>query len=142
MLKKEETIIILDFGSQYTQLIARRVRESKVYCEILPFNADPDSFKDKNLKGIILSGGPSSVFDEGAPVCDKKVFELNVPILGICYGLQLLAYFFGGKVEKSKSREYGKAIIKIEEHKDLFKGFKKRRYHRKVLGIREYRVPV
>jgi GMP synthase (glutamine-hydrolysing) len=126
MLKKEETIIILDFGSQYTQLIARRVRESKVYCEILPFNADPDSFKDKNPKGIILSGGPSSVFDENAPVCDKKVFELNVPILGICYGLQLLAYLFGGKVERSKSREYGKAIIKIEEHKDLFRGFKKK----------------
>ena len=126
MLKKEETIIILDFGSQYTQLIARRVRESKVYCEILPFNANPESFKDKNLKGIIFSGGPSSVFDENAPVCDKKVFELNVPILGICYGLQLLAYLFGGKVEKSKSREYGKAIIKIEEHKDLFKGFKKK----------------
>ena len=126
MLKKEETIIILDFGSQYTQLIARRVRESKVYCEILPFNADPDSFKDKNPKGIILSGGPSSVFDEEAPVCDKKVFELNVPILGICYGLQLLAYLFGGKVERSKSREYGKAIIKIEEHKDLFRGFKKK----------------
>lgn len=126
MLKKEETIVILDFGSQYTQLIARRVRESKVYCEILPFNANPDSFNDKNLKGIILSGGPSSVFDENAPVCDKKVFELNVPILGICYGLQLLAYLFGGKVEKSKSREYGKAIIKIEEHKDLFKGFKKK----------------
>ncbi len=82
MLKKEETIIILDFGSQYTQLIARRVRESKVYCEILPYNANPDLFKDKNLKGIILSGGPSSVFDENAPVCDKKVFELNVPILG------------------------------------------------------------
>ncbi|MCJ7459813.1 MAG: glutamine-hydrolyzing GMP synthase [candidate division Zixibacteria bacterium] len=126
MLKKEETIVILDFGSQYTQLIARRVRESKVYCEILPFNANPDSFNDKNLKGIILSGGPSSVFDEGAPVCDIKVFELNVPILGICYGLQLLAYLFGGKVEKSKSREYGKAIIRIEEHKDLFKGFKKK----------------
>ena len=126
MLRKEETIIILDFGSQYTQLIARRVRESKVYCEILPFNANPESFKDKNLKGIILSGGPSSVFDENAPVCDKKVFELNVPILGICYGLQLLAYLFGGKVEKSKSREYGKALIKIKEHKDLFKGFKKK----------------
>lgn len=126
MLKKEETIIILDFGSQYTQLIARRVRESKVYCEILPFNADPDSFKDKNLKGIILSGGPSSVFDENAPVCDKKVFESNVPILGICYGLQLLAHLFGGKVERSKSREYGKAIIKIEEHKDLFRGFKRK----------------
>ncbi|MDP3024159.1 MAG: glutamine-hydrolyzing GMP synthase [candidate division Zixibacteria bacterium] len=126
MLKKEETIIILDFGSQYTQLIARRVRESKVYCEILPFNADPDSFKDKNLKGIILSGGPSNVFDEGAPICDKRVFDLNVPILGICYGLQLLAFLFGGKVERSKSREYGKAIIKIEEHKDLFRGFKRK----------------
>jgi len=126
MLKKEETIIILDFGSQYTQLIARRVRESKVYCEILPFNADPDFFKDKNLKGIILSGGPSSVFDEGAPVCDKRVFDLNVPILGICYGLQLLAFLFGGKVERSKSREYGKALIKIEEHKDLFRGFKRK----------------
>jgi GMP synthase (glutamine-hydrolysing) len=126
MLGKKETIIILDFGSQYTQLIARRVRESKVYCEILPFNADPDSFKNKNLKGIILSGGPSSVFDENAPVCDRRVFDLNVPIMGICYGLQLLAYLFGGKVEKSKSREYGKAIIRIEEHKDLFKGFKRK----------------
>ncbi len=126
MLKRIETIIILDFGSQYTQLIARRVRESQVYCEILPFNADPDLFKDKNLKGIILSGGPSSVFDKNAPVCDKKVFELNVPILGICYGLQLLAHIFGGKVEKSKRREYGKAIINIIDHQDLFKGLKKR----------------
>ncbi|HVP36955.1 MAG TPA: glutamine-hydrolyzing GMP synthase [Terriglobales bacterium] len=126
MLKKEETIIILDFGSQYTQLIARRVRESKVYCEIMPFNADPDSLRDRNLKGIILSGGPSSVFEQGAPVCDKKIFGLGVPFLGICYGLQLLAYLFGGKVEKSKSREYGKALIKIEEQNDLFKGFKRK----------------
>ncbi len=126
MLKRIETIIILDFGSQYTQLIARRVRESQVYCEILPFNADPDLFKDKNLKGIILSGGPASVFDKNAPVCDKRVFELNVPILGICYGLQLLAHLFGGKVEKSKRREYGKAIINIIDHQDLFKGLKKR----------------
>jgi len=126
MLKRIETIIILDFGSQYTQLIARRVRESQVYCEILPFKVDPDFFKDKNLKGIILSGGPSSVFDKNAPVCDKRVFELNVPILGICYGLQLLAHLFGGKVEKSKRREYGKAIINIMDHHDLFKGLKKR----------------
>ncbi|MCJ7498255.1 MAG: glutamine-hydrolyzing GMP synthase, partial [candidate division Zixibacteria bacterium] len=126
MLKRIETIIILDFGSQYTQLIARRVRESQVYCEILPFNADPDLFKDKNLKGIILSGGPSSVFDKNAPVCNKKVFELNVPILGICYGLQLLAHLFGGKVEKSNRREYGKAVINIMDHQDLFKGLKRR----------------
>ncbi len=126
MLKRNETIIILDFGSQYTQLIARRIRESQVYCEILPFKVDPDFFKDKNLKGIILSGGPSSVFDKNAPVCNKKVFELNVPVLGICYGLQLLAHLFGGKVEKSKRREYGKAIINIIDHQDLFKGLKKR----------------
>jgi GMP synthase (glutamine-hydrolysing) len=126
MLKRNETIIILDFGSQYTQLIARRIRESQVYCEILPFKVDPDLFKDKNLKGIILSGGPSSVFDKNAPVCDKKVFELNVPILGICYGLQLLAHLFGGKVEKSKRREYGKAVINITDHQDLFKGLKRR----------------
>jgi GMP synthase (glutamine-hydrolysing) len=125
-MSKEETIIILDFGSQYTQLIARRIRESKVFCQILPFNAELNSFKNKNLKGIILSGGPASIYDKNAPVCDKKVFELNVPILGICYGLQLLAYLFGGRVEKSKSREYGKAIIKIEKHKDLFKGFKRK----------------
>lgn len=123
---KQETIIILDFGSQYTQLIARRIRESKVFCEILPFNADLNSFKNKNLKGVILSGGPASIFDKNAPVCDRKLFELNLPVLGICYGLQLLAYLFGGRVEKSKSREYGKAIIKIEEHKDLFKGFKRK----------------
>ena len=126
MLKRIETIIILDFGSQYTQLIARRVRESQVYCEILPFKVDPDFFKDKNLKGIILSGGPASVFDKNAPVCDKRVFELNVPILGICYGLQLLAHIFGGKVERSKSREYGKASIKIEDYKSLFRGFKRK----------------
>ena len=126
MSKRIETIIILDFGSQYTQLIARRVRESQVYCEILSFNADPDLFKDRNLKGIILSGGPSSVFDKNAPVCNKKVFELNVPILGICYGLQLLARLFGGKVEKSNRREYGKAVINIMDHQDLFKGLKRR----------------
>ncbi|MDH4222655.1 MAG: glutamine-hydrolyzing GMP synthase [candidate division Zixibacteria bacterium] len=123
---KEETIIILDFGSQYTQLIARRIRESKVYCEIMRYNTDLNSFKDKNLKGIILSGGPSSIYDKNAPVCDKRIFELGVPVLGICYGLQLLADLFGGRVEISKSREYGKALIKIEEHQDLFKGSKKK----------------
>jgi len=121
---KEETIIILDFGSQYTHLIARRIRESKVFCQILPFNADPDLFRHKNLKGIVLSGGPASIYDKNAPICDKRIFELNLPILGICYGLQLLAYLFKGKIERSKSREYGKALIKIEDRKDLFKGFK------------------
>jgi GMP synthase (glutamine-hydrolysing) len=122
---KQETIIILDFGSQYTQLIARRVRENNVFSEILPFNYDLDYIRSKNLKGMVLSGGPSSVFDENSPFCDKKIFELNVPILGICYGLQMIAFLFDGKVERSKSREYGKAIIKIDDFSDIFKGLEK-----------------
>jgi GMP synthase (glutamine-hydrolysing) len=119
-MKHEETIIILDFGSQYTQLIARRIRENKVFCEIVPFNQDIKNFKNKNLKGIVLSGGPASVFDPGAPFCGKEVFELGVPILGICYGLQLIGKLFGGEVERSHKREYGKAIIHIDKHEDLF----------------------
>jgi GMP synthase (glutamine-hydrolysing) len=122
---KQETIIILDFGSQYTQLIARRIRENNVFSEILPFNYDLDYIKSKNLKGIVLSGGPSSVFDEGAPFCDKEIFELKVPILGICYGLQMIAFLFDGKVERSKSREYGKAIIAIDDFSNIFKSLEK-----------------
>jgi GMP synthase (glutamine-hydrolysing) len=118
--RQEETIIILDFGSQYTQLIARRIRENKVFCEIIPFNQKVETYRYKNLKGIILSGGPSSVFDPNAPFCEPKVFELGVPVLGICYGLQLIGRLFGGELEKSKKREYGKAIIKIDNQEDLF----------------------
>jgi GMP synthase (glutamine-hydrolysing) len=123
-MKDEETIIILDFGSQYTQLIARRVRENKVFCEIVPFNQDMESFRDKNLKGIVLSGGPASVFDPGAPFCGKESFELGVPVLGICYGLQLIGKLFGGEVERSQKREYGKAIIHIGKIDALFLGVK------------------
>ena len=119
-IRQEETIIVLDFGSQYTQLIARRIRENKVFCEIIPFNQKTETYKHKNPKGIILSGGPSSVFDQNAPFCESEVFKLGVPILGICYGLQLLGKIFGGEVERSKRREYGKAIIKIDNHEDLF----------------------
>ena len=119
-MKHEETIIILDFGSQYTQLIARRIRESRVFCEIIPFNQKTKTYKHKNLKGIILSGGPASVFDQNAPFCEPEVFELGVPVLGICYGLQLIGKMFGGEVERSKKREYGKAIIKIDNYEDLF----------------------
>jgi GMP synthase (glutamine-hydrolysing) len=119
---KEETIIILDFGSQYSQLIARRIREQKVFCKILLFNSEIDPQKEKNLKGIVLSGGPSSVFDEDAPQLDEKILELNVPVLGICYGLQLIANVLGGKVEKGKKREYGRAVIEIKDSSDLFKG--------------------
>ena len=119
-MKRDETIIILDFGSQYTQLIARRIRENKVFCEIIPFNQPVETYREKNLKGIVLSGGPSSVLDPGAPVCGKEVFELGVPVLGICYGLQLLGKLFDGEVEKSLKREYGKAVIQIDRAEDLF----------------------
>lgn len=114
-----ETILILDFGSQYTQLIARRVREQKVFCEIYPGNLPLKSFPE-NLKGIILSGGPSSVFDPGAPLVSKEVFNLKLPVLGICYGLQLTAHLLGGKVVKSQTREYGKAILQIQQDSELF----------------------
>ena len=123
-MKRDETIIILDFGSQYTQLIARRIRENKVFCEIVPFNQPVETYRNKNLKGIVLSGGPSSVYDPGAPFCGSEIFELGVPVLGICYGLQLLGKLFQGEVERSQKREYGKAVIRIDRAEDLFFGVK------------------
>jgi GMP synthase (glutamine-hydrolysing) len=123
-MKREEAIVILNFGSQYTQLIARRIRENKVFCEILPFHQDPETYKHRNLKGIVLSGGPSSVFDQNAPFCTAEVFELGVPVLGICYGLQLIGKLFGGKVERSQKREYGKATIRIDRDQDIFREVK------------------
>lgn len=123
---QEETVIILDFGSQYTQLIARRIREQKVFCKILAFNSEIDPPDKKSLKGIILSGGPSSVFDENAPLLDRKILEIGVPVLGICYGLQIIAHLLGGKLEKGKKREYGRAIIEIKDSSDLFKGLEKK----------------
>jgi GMP synthase (glutamine-hydrolysing) len=116
-----ERILILDFGSQYTQLIARRVREAKVYCEIFPFNAGLEKVKAYRPKGLILSGGPSSVYDSGAPLVDKAHLELGVPILGICYGMQLLTHVLGGQVAKSSKREYGKADLVINAGTGLFK---------------------
>lgn len=111
--KAFETIVILDFGSQYTQLIARRIREVGVYCEIHPFNVGMDTLRGVDPKGIILSGGPSSVYEDGAPHCDRQILELGVPVLGICYGLQLLSYFLGGRVEPSSRREYGAATVNL-----------------------------
>ena len=108
-----EQIIILDFGSQYTQVIARRVRECNVYSTILPFDASADEIAEHAPRGIILSGGPSSVFARDAPLPDPKLFKLGVPILGICYGVQLLAKFLGGKVEKSNKREFGKGTLHV-----------------------------
>ncbi|HVN96323.1 MAG TPA: glutamine-hydrolyzing GMP synthase [Syntrophorhabdaceae bacterium] len=120
----KELILILDFGSQYTQLIARKTRELGVYCEIYPYNIDMEKITALSPKGIILSGGPKSVNEEDAPICDQRVFGLNVPILGICYGLQLTARCFKGKVEKSPKREYGKAHVYIDKKDKFLEGVK------------------
>jgi GMP synthase (glutamine-hydrolysing) len=119
----QEKILILDFGSQVTQLIARRVREQSVYCEIHPYNISLDIIREFSPKGIILSGGPSSVYDKDAPLCDARIFDLDVPVLGICYGMQLMTHMLGGKVERSKKREYGRAIMALDDVTDLFAGF-------------------
>lgn len=111
---RTETIIILDFGSQYSRLIARRIRETNVYCEIIPWDAPPDVLSEQDVKGIVLSGGPNSVYETGAPLAPAWVFDAGVPILGICYGMQLIAHQLGGKVEPGLHREYGHAVI----HKD------------------------
>lgn len=121
-MRPSEFILILDFGSQYTQLIARRIREIGVYSEIQPFNFPIAEIERLKPKGIILSGGPASVYANGSPQVDVKLFELGIPILGICYGLQLIAYKLGGEVDRFAKREYGKAILKIEKDDDLFYG--------------------
>jgi len=120
MIMTDEFILILDFGSQYTQLIARRIREAGVYSEIQPFNFPVDEIAKIKPKGIILSGGPASVYENGSPQVDVKLFQLGIPVLGICYGLQLIAYKLGGEVDRFAKREYGKAILKIEKDDDLF----------------------
>ncbi len=117
-----ERILILDFGSQYTQLIARRVREAKVYCEILPYNAGLDKIKAFRPKGLILSGGPSSVYDSGAPLIDRAHLDLGIPVLGICYGMQLLTHILGGQVARSQKREYGRADLRFDVKGGLFDG--------------------
>jgi len=122
----EDKILVLDFGSQYTQLIARRVRENSVYSEIFPYNAPFEKILDFKPKGIILSGGPSSVYSKGSPIPDIKVFDLGIPILGICYGMQLMAHLLGGRVAKAAKREYGRAELTIDDDSDLFKGINPR----------------
>ena len=115
-----ETILIIDFGSQFTQLIARRVRESKVYCEIHSHTITIEAIKELNPIGIILSGGPMSVYDDNSPTLDNEILTLKKPILGICYGLQILCKNLGGVVESAKDREYGKAELSIEGNSSLF----------------------
>jgi GMP synthase (glutamine-hydrolysing) len=118
----EDKILVLDFGSQYTQLIARRIREGKVYSEIFPFNAPIEKIRAFQPKGIVLSGGPSSVYEEAAPIPDMQIFELGIPILGICYGMQLIAHHLNGKVSKAAKREYGQAELIVDNDADLLWG--------------------
>ncbi|MBX7043796.1 MAG: glutamine-hydrolyzing GMP synthase, partial [Ignavibacteria bacterium] len=128
-MKELDTILILDFGSQYTQLIARRLREQKVYCEIHPYNIDLNKFLGRTdnhvLKGVILSGGPSSVLSKDAPELSRetltKLAGLKIPVLGICYGLQLLCRMFGGKLHRSKERQYGNTKIRVSKKGTLLR---------------------
>lgn len=120
-----EVVIVLDFGSQYTNLIARRIREQQVYSEILPCDVSFEEIEKRNPKGIILSGGPSSVYEEGAPRCSPLVFSGRYPVLGICYGMQLMAYMLGGKVVKGERGEFGKTLLKIEKNSLLFNGIER-----------------
>ena len=123
---EREMIVVLDFGGQYNQLIARRVRECNVYCEVHPYNMDLDKLKSMNPKGIIFTGGPNSVYGEGSPLCDPAVFELGVPILGICYGSQLMAHMLGGKVATAPVSEYGKTEVDVDTSSVIFKDVAKK----------------
>lgn len=118
---QQELVLVLDFGGQYNQLIARRVREANVYCEVLPCDVDAERIKAKNPKGIIFTGGPSVVYEEGAPTVDPAIFDLGIPVLGICYGAQLTVHLLGGKVEAANNREYGKIAIAVQNNHPIFK---------------------
>lgn len=115
-----QMIVILDFGSQYSELIARRIRETQVYSEVLSYRTTAEQLRQLQPKGIILSGGPSSVYDEGAPHCDPEIWSLGVPVLGVCYGMQLMVQQLGGGVERAERGEYGKASLHIDDPTDLF----------------------
>lgn len=120
----KDLIAVLDFGGQYSHLITRRVRECEVYSELLPYTMRSQDILKLETKGIILSGGPASVYDENAPKCDPEIFRLGVPVLGICYGLQVMVQMLGGGVKATKRREYGKTQLNIINHSDLFQGIK------------------
>lgn len=119
----KEKILVLDFHGQYNQLIARRVRECNVYSEIVPYDISIKRIKEINPKGIIFTGGPSSVYEENAPMVDKEIFELGIPILGICYGMQLISHLLGGEVQKADKREYGITEVNLDNTSPLFTGF-------------------
>ncbi len=119
---KKELVIVIDFGGQYNQLVARRVRECNVYCEIYSYKTDLEKIKAMNPKGIILTGGPSSCYEEGAATCSKELFEMGIPVLGLCYGAQLMAHVLGGEVKRAAVREYGKTDVTVDTSSPLFEG--------------------
>ncbi len=121
MSKPQEMVVVIDFGGQYNQLIARRVRDLGVYSELLPYNTPIETIKQLQPKGIIFSGGPASVYEEGAPQIDPAIYDLGIPILGICYGMQMMAHHLSGKVERAGVREYGKAEIRLHNRHDLYR---------------------
>ena len=120
--RPDEFVVVLDFGAQYSQLIARRIRECKVYCELLPFDTPVEKLIELKPKAIIFSGGPSSVYEDGAPECDPTIFQLGIPILGICYGMQYMARALGGEVAGGEKREYGRTELRVLDGSDLFDG--------------------
>lgn len=119
---EDSKIVVLDFGGQYSHLISRRVRECNVYSELVPYNVQVKDLLAMNPKGIILSGGPASAYEEGAPRCDPEIFKLKIPVLGICYGLQLMVQDLGGSVAQAKKREFGKTEVSIDDKSDIFQG--------------------
>lgn len=121
-LVADERVLVLDFGSQYAQLIARRVREQHVYCEIVRHDISIEAIEQRQPKGLILSGGPNSVYEMGAPRCNPRLFELGIPVLGICYGMQLACDALGGKVDSAPAREYGRARLRVSDSEGLFAG--------------------
>ena len=111
---QQEKVIVIDFGGQYNQLVARRVRECQVYCEIYSYRTGLQTIRDMAPKGIILTGGPDSVYRDGAASAPKELFELGIPVLGLCYGAQLMMHVLGGKVERAPEREYGKTKVDVD----------------------------
>ena len=121
-MENKEFVIVVDFGGQYNQLIARRVRENHVYCEVYPYNKALDKIKELKPQGIIFTGGPNSVYEENSPKIEKEIFELGIPVLGMCYGMQFMAHTLGGEVKSADNREFGKTPTKVDTTSPLFKG--------------------
>lgn len=126
MNKPNEIVVVLDFGGQYNQLIARRIRDLGVYSELLPYNTPAEKLRELAPKGIVFSGGPSSVYTDNAPQVDRAIYDLGIPIFGICYGMQLMAHQLDGKVERAGKREYGKADVQFNQDARLAKGLDSR----------------